>query len=1056
MAVQEILDIPFFSLEYDAEGACFLRKLPDGAVDLGKGKFQWKGKNFCLPADGNAETKILEQPVIKGKDILALARRGYNPLIKSGPLMAERGDRLMELGLTGGTVATQGKEKKQAEKSEKLEIEIILRMGAIKPEQWLPLDGLPHHKLFENRIYELIPDDVLTLLAKNKLRGEEIPAFADNYARLIYVFADELLYKLLAQDAIFVNPADVSLVLYCRSIVEKQVGKARLFPALKYENKRYSAYALSQFYHRKYLPLKGRWIRRETLERSGIGPLGCFINGEPLKPFDIKAKDFIAGGGEALKILSLAENSGGLETDGMYWLKYGEEKDIFSDHLEFLRHWGFSGGIIAEPQKAAPFLASWLTDLAELQKDNKGLDEGPALFSLPDEGRVLVLMPKSFWDQRLCRELPQSGEGPLRVPADRWPGADSVWSPAFSGIGLGFLDDLLTDRAIYTENKTKRYRGRAWDILVVAGLDEAANPEQLIRQLENIPSRLRLGLFFSAPSLFGNADAARIKAFFNIKGEALKYEKYLIRETGDNLSLPAPPPSPDPLQKPPWPAAIDNYFVFDGARFFVDAKFQNIPVAQYIQEQKEFYSIGSKCQFIPIEGALNYKGLMEKEKNYFLYWRSEFRKGRAWESSPAYIFIYASELILRMDAARHSVESGNTSVSANETLNELCRLWKTYREIFPQTLESFPRWLFDFCVIYHADLAHDALSIALDDVFSSLIETTVSANTWGLFLDIYLHKKYVEKNHSLQWKDFAPITKNARHGSNKSNLSQLLFNAGDEALNNLDRALRKYYGKKLLEFFYPLPPLKQNFSAFAFINQKTASGFPDLGYSAYTAEWLSYSHHKPFTRFLDSLSAFLEYHVIKTVDPENRNSAPFLDPVWKYLCGFDETPPPELEDLVLPKTEDHAADDSWQQLEEDKIKRLREESDAVMEMLKIINLDYKFEDRGHFEAAARPAVPAIASPTIEEKAQPAMAQFVAGLDALYRNCLELLSQGKGQELESFARENNTMAELLIDRINEQFLSEYGDLLIENDLDQGPQIGKEYRDEVLWALTFQNA
>ncbi|MDR0313168.1 MAG: TerB N-terminal domain-containing protein [Treponema sp.] len=1046
MAVPEILELPFFSLEYDPEKAYFLRKLPDGAVDLGKGKFQWKGKIFCLPANGNSETKILDKPVIKGKDILALARRGYNPLIKSGPLMADREDRLMELGLTGGTLTTQGEkkdrkahgEKKEAEKL--LEIEIVLRMGKVSPDKWLLLDGLPHHRLFDNRIYEIIPDDVLTLIAKNKLRGAEIPAFADNYARLIYVFADELLYKLLAQDAIFINPADVSLVLYCRSIMEKKVGKAMVYPALKYENKRYSAYALSQYYHRKYLPLKGRWLRRETLERLGLGPLGCFINGESLKPSELKAKDFLAGGGEALKILSQAENSGGLETDENYWRNHGKEEEIFSSHLEFLRHWGFSGGIIAEREKAAPFLAAWLTDLAELQKDNKALEEGPSLFSLPDEGRVLVLMPKKFWDQRLCRDLPQSGEGPLRVPAERWPGADSVWDPAFRGIGLNFFEALITDRAINTETRTKRYRGRAWDLLVVVGLDEAANPEQILRQLETIPSRLRLGLFFSASGLFGNAEAARIKALFNIKGEALKYEKYLIRETGDLLSLPAPPPNPGLLQKPPWPVE-DNYFVFGSARFLVDAKFQNIPVAQYLQEQKEFYNTGKKCQFIPAE-TLTYKSLTKEEKNYFLYWRSEFRKGRAWECSPAYLFIYAKELILRMDATH----------SANETLNELCRLWQTYREIFPQTFGTFPCWLLDFAVIYHADLDRGVLSTALNDVFSDLAEASISANTWGLLLDINLHKKYVEENHSLQWKDFLPLTKKSGYKSYESNLSRLLFSAGDEAMNNLDRALRKYYGKKLLEFFCPLPPLKETFTAFVSIS--------DLGYSAYTAEWLSYSRHKPFAKFLDSLAAYLEYRIIKTVDPDNRNSAPFFDPVWKYLCGFDEAPPPELEDLVMPKTANNIIDDSWLHLEEDKINRLREESDAVMEMLKIINLDYKFEDEDHFEATtqpmASPTIPDLARQTIADKTHPDLAQFIAGLDLLSRSCLELLSQDKGQELETFARENNTMAELMIDSINEQFLSEYGDLLIENDLDQEPQIGEEYRDEVLWALTFQNA
>jgi hypothetical protein len=48
-----------------------------------------------------------------------------------------------------------------------------------------------------------------------------------------------------------------------------------------------------------------------------------------------------------------------------------------------------------------------------------------------------------------------------------------------------------------------------------------------------------------------------------------------------------------------------------------------------------------------------------------------------------------------------------------------------------------------------------------------------------------------------------------------------------------------------------------------------------------------------------------------------------------------------------------------------------------------------------------------------------------------------------------------MAELIIDKINEQFLLEYDDLLINNQLDEEPVIQEEYRDEVLWAITFQS-
>jgi hypothetical protein len=55
-----------------------------------------------------------------------------------------------------------------------------------------------------------------------------------------------------------------------------------------------------------------------------------------------------------------------------------------------------------------------------------------------------------------------------------------------------------------------------------------------------------------------------------------------------------------------------------------------------------------------------------------------------------------------------------------------------------------------------------------------------------------------------------------------------------------------------------------------------------------------------------------------------------------------------------------------------------------------------------------------------------------------------------RELENLARKNNTMPELLIDRINSAFLEETGDLLIEI-VDEKPIIQSEYRQELLKLL-----
>ena len=722
MSENEVLEIPFFSLEYDKNKACFLRKIPANAKDLGNGCFNINGKILSLPLSAN--NRILEQYEIRGKELLSLIRRAYNPLIKSGPEIAEQEDRLMVLGFTGDSSILN-------------EVHLVLHMGKIPKEKWLPLSGLPNHRLYENRIYEIIPEEVMALFttAGNEfegmnqslvLRGEEIPAFADEHARLIYVFADKALYKLLCQDNVFVKNEDISLVLRSENTM--------VYPSLKHGDKYYSAHKLSMHFHRKYFPLKNNWLRREDLEAMGMGPLGCMINAESLEPYTQKTQQ---------------------------------------DHL---------------------------------QKD------------------------------------------------------------------ISIIIDHEAGRGCFT----------------------------------------------------------------------------------------------------------------------IEAKFQNLPASNYSTEQKEFFL---ECnytnpQFIPIDEFTDYDNLQEAQKDYFIFWRSEFRNGRTRETSYGYILLYTRELLLNMD----------TEASAEKTLGELFRLWDAYKDLHSKAFDLYMDWLLDFAVINNA--------INEASFYIKLFEAGMQKYTQGvdslqiikskktqLLFDLYVHKKYIEDNNIIQSMDFIPI------------LTQFEKNDAqhfEESLNNADMFLRKNYGKKLLEIFYPHPPSRETFVCF--------NGLKGMGYSSYTALWLSFSSHKALIKTLSSIDEF-------------NNKL-----------------------LLLNKIN--------QKLEAEKIKRLREESDAVMEMLKIDKYEENFELpelKSH-----EPEIDLHSSSKMTVKTSFSMQEFIDKLDKVSINCLDFISRDLSNEADSFARSNDTMLEFIIDEINRLFMEVRGDLLIENSLDERPQIQGEYKDEVLWALTFRNA
>ncbi|MDR0720598.1 MAG: hypothetical protein LBF78_13245, partial [Treponema sp.] len=537
-----LLKSPFFTLEYDPENACLRRSIPPDAEDLGDGIFKWGGLLFSLgegPGDP-PENKFLKSETIRGKEILAIARRGYNPLIKSAPVMAEREDRLMEMTLLDGPPLREDlnpvdKIKPGTRPYGKTEIRIMLRRLLPKGEDGFPLEGLPNFRFCKNRIYELIPQEIIDELFAGDnaggfsplvLKNAEIPGFADDHARLIYVFADKMLYDYLCQDNLFISPKEVSLVLRCAPIMERCAGKAAALPALKYGDALFSAQALSRRFRSLYLAIRDKWIRRESLELIGIGPLGRYINGESLAGFRITGREVVLRKSERKNSLFRS-----LEWDRDRWIASGSEDEIFKGHLDFLRAWGCGGGVIRnDREKAAQSLAGYLHSLWEEIEEAEKHSETEELFDARVRSKILVLLPASFWNHWLCKELPQSGDGPLTVPPGRYAGADSVWDPAFRGIGLAFYRDLPAFK-----------KKAPWDILITAGLEEALDMdesvgEDLLENLLSIPARIRLGIFFSASGVFYSPYSEKLKKFFRIKGKQKEIEKYLIRECGDFIT----------------------------------------------------------------------------------------------------------------------------------------------------------------------------------------------------------------------------------------------------------------------------------------------------------------------------------------------------------------------------------------------------------------------------------------------------------------------------------------------------------------------------------------
>jgi hypothetical protein len=431
------------------------------------------------------------------------------------------------------------------------------------------------------------------------------------------------------------------------------------------------------------------------------------------------------------------------------------------------------------------------------------------------------------------------------------------------------------------------------------------------------------------------------------------------------------------------------------------------------------------------------------QREYFLHWRGEFRRGRIIEAPRGYRILYARELILAMGGEAPPVY-----------FRELLRLKRS----FPGETPDYPitRWLIDFAVLY--GIAGEVLP----ELFP------LAGDTGNELLgDLFIHKKYVEGDNPVSLADLGAcfsgrIWKEFQTGGPE----QEGYKKTEAALRRADGYLRKKTGKKIFEFFYP--------SRAVWCTVEGFRPFTDLGHSSYTAEWIRFPGHKPLRDFLDSLADYTLRGIIPGESP---------GPIAAAALGFPETSLPP----GLPGTsggEGRSPGD----LRPDLVARIRDESDHVRELLRIQGAEEAGPDRG--AAPVQGAVPDTAAGAAQATPPPAarllrsaegacggtgaalpprggggpagaggFREFLAGLGAAERETLAFIAAGEDRRLEAeaigaglgeIARRNLTMPELLIDGINETFQGTFGDLLVDS-LDGVPVIHTEYGGALRGAL-----
>lgn len=117
----------------------------------------------------------------------------------------------------------------------------------------------------------------------------------------------------------------------------------------------------------------------------------------------------------------------------------------------------------------------------------------------------------------------------------------------------------------------------------------------------------------------------------------------------------------------------------------------------------------SKCEFAPFYSYKpQYSQMNTEQKKYYFYWRDEVRRGRYPKTDYSYVYLYAYEILNLPE-----------KISKEDGLRMLCNVWAAYRKDLPRIDVNFAQWVQDYCLVYEMECPFDRLREFLFDVINA-------------------------------------------------------------------------------------------------------------------------------------------------------------------------------------------------------------------------------------------------------------------------------------------------------------------------------------------------
>ncbi len=114
------------------------------------------------------------------------------------------------------------------------------------------------------------------------------------------------------------------------------------------------------------------------------------------------------------------------------------------------------------------------------------------------------------------------------------------------------------------------------------------------------------------------------------------------------------------------------------------------------------------CDYVPFYSYMpQYSQMSLQQRNYYFYWRNEFKNGRYLNADYSHICLFAFEILNLTD-----------KIPPKQGVRFLCEAWSNYRKGFPRMDTDFGTWIQDYCLVHGLDAPYELLQGFISDVIT--------------------------------------------------------------------------------------------------------------------------------------------------------------------------------------------------------------------------------------------------------------------------------------------------------------------------------------------------